>query len=118
MTTEDYISRILKIVTEIMYKNKELFPIVKDIFISANHYKVPEKELESYVRLTLELRIGLSYVVRNKIRCTDEIRWTVGNDNLEAVGVATVKSILWEYGQITMMSKELREKWNTIEIVI
>lgn len=115
MTNEDYVERIKKRVSKIMFENKTLFPIVEDIFFAAEHYKIPEKDLEFYVRETISSRIGLGFIVRNKLKGADEIRWTIGNDFIEKVEIASIKSILSEYLR-AFPSKEEREKFNSIEI--
>lgn len=115
MSAEDYVERIKNRISQIMYENKKLFPIVNDIFISAEHYKVPEKDLEFYVRQTIESRIGLSFIVRNKIRFADDIRWVIGNDLLESVEKAVIKSILSEYTEYALSQKNIDE-FNKIKI--
>lgn len=115
MTNEDYVERIKKRVSKIMFENKTLFPIVEDIFFAAEHYKIPEKDLEFYVRETISSRIGMGFIVRNKIRFIDEIRWCVGNENLDVVEKAMIKSILSEYLRGAPSREEI-EKFNSIEI--
>ena len=113
--TEEYIEKIRKRVSKIMYENRELFSIVDDIFISAEHYKVPEKDLEFYVRETINSRTGLGYIVRNKVRATNEIRFMIENGFYEKVEIALIKSILSEYFKSFPDNEDIK-KFNSIEI--
>lgn len=118
-TYEDYIERIKKRVTKLMYENRKVFSIVEDIFLVAEHYNIPEKDLEFYVRETISSRLGLSYIVRNKCRGVDEITYTLNNiggdkqDIRDEIENALIRSIMAEY-LVIFPDNEVRKMFNAI----
>lgn len=119
MENEEYVERLKKRVSKLMYENRNVFPIVDDIFFAADHYKVPEQQVEFYVRETISSRLGLSYIVRNKCRGVDEIRFTLNNiggkkqDIRDEIEIALIRSIMSEYlGDF--LDEEAREKFKNI----
>lgn len=101
--SEDYIQKIMNRVTQIMYKNPSVFPIVEEIFIAKDFYKVPDKEAEFYVSQTILSRIGLRFITKTKIQGVDEIRFTIQNigglkqNIIDEIEKALIRSILLEY---------------------
>ena len=117
MNTEEYAERLQKRVAEIMFQNRDLFPIVDDIFISKDFYKVPDKDAEFYVRQTIESRIGLSYIIRHKVNSVEEIRYTFNykTNIVDEIEKALIKSILLEYVKVFPDHGD-SEKFNKIKI--
>ena len=119
MGNEEYVERIKNRVTKLMYENRKVFSIVDDIFIVAGHYKVPEKDMEFYVRETISSRLGLAYIVRNKCRGVDEITYTLNNiggekqDIREEIEKALIRSIMAEY-LVVFPDNDVRKKFNAI----
>jgi hypothetical protein len=99
MSSEEHVSRLVKRVSEIMYKNPSLFPIVEEVFIAAKHYKVEKKKIEFYVRQTLETRVGLYFVVRTKYNSFSELRWTSEPDFLSLLEKEIIKSSILVYAK-------------------
>ena len=119
MGTEEYIERLKNKVTKLMYENRDVFSIVDDIFIVADHYKISDKDMEFYVRETISSRLGLSYIVRNKCKGVDEIRFTMNNiggdmqDTMDEIEKALIRSIMAEY-LVIFPDKKVRDKFNAI----
>jgi hypothetical protein len=103
MNIDEYVEKLKKRVSEIMFQNREMFPIVDKIFISKDFCKIQEKYTEFYVRYIIENLMGLSYIIRNKVNAVEEIRYTMDNigdsksNIMNEIEIALIKSVLFEY---------------------
>lgn len=94
---EDQINRITKKITKLLYNNSELFPIVESIAALCDKLSIEDKDREFYIRHTLETRMGLRTIVRNKYILFDDLRWFLNNETCPIVMTAIIKSICFEY---------------------
>jgi len=99
MSQEDYIVRITNRVVEIMYENSNLFPVVEAMIKSAQAIGISEEDMETYIKISIDTRIGLRFIARTKCSGVDMIRGAVDNELIVPIQAALVKSITFEYLQ-------------------
>lgn len=91
---------LLNSVKNLLYENDKFFPIVKSlkIFVNSNT-EWDEDDKEFWVKSNIEYNIGLSYILKDKFRRIECVRYLVGNDNTNDLYKALIKSIVLEYSK-------------------
>ncbi len=113
MNIDEMVDNIKKNISLLMFENRVCFPILESIFLSAEHFGVPDKDIEFYVRQTIESRIGLSYIVRNKFRGYNETYLYNEPEIREKLRSGLLKSIASEY--VHGSDYEIIKKFNKID---
>lgn len=91
---------LLNHVKNLLYENDKFFPIVKSLKIFSNsNTEWNEDDKEFWVKHNIEYSIGLSYILKDKLRRIECVRYLVGNDNTNDLYKALIKSIALEYGK-------------------
>ena len=103
--TQSLLEEIKREIKEIMLDNRELFPIVNALFRYAEHNFGNDpvsvhNARRTYVALTIDMYIGLDYVIRTKLNNLSEIIVFLDSNTTQSFIISLKKSILITYANL------------------
>ena len=115
-------ARVTAHVARIMFRHPDCFSIsamtrkyATDVAKLTNEPQgITADPLDFYIVVTLETRIGLACIVKEKLHAIDAIWWQTDSKALDALKIACVKTILAQYTTGSYMTNEERNALNSI----